>query len=97
MKEWCGDYQWAPSCYHISVGSCREVVEMYIPAHKIYDHNLGLIRKNRYIQARYIYSEYTITVGWLYWHHLKTKKANLPLLQKISIGSIESFNISIYQ
>jgi putative transposase len=39
LKEWCGDYQWAPSCYHNSVGAGWDVVEKYIPAHNTYEHN----------------------------------------------------------
>jgi putative transposase len=39
LKEWCGDYQWAPGCYHGSVGAGWDVVEKYIPAHNIYEHN----------------------------------------------------------
>ena len=71
----CSDYQWAPNCSYNFVGAGREVVEKYIPTHKIYDHNRGLMRKNRYIQAQYICSEYTITAGWLYCASFKSKKS----------------------
>ena len=36
LKEWCGDYQWAPSCYYDFVGASWDVDEKYIPAHNIY-------------------------------------------------------------
>jgi len=39
LKEWCGDYQWAPSCYHGSVIAGWDVVEKYILAHNTYEHN----------------------------------------------------------
>jgi len=39
LKEWCGKYLRASSCYHDSVGAGRDVVEKYIPAHNIYEHN----------------------------------------------------------
>ncbi|MBC2745816.1 MAG: IS200/IS605 family transposase [ANME-2 cluster archaeon] len=39
LKEWCGDYLRAPSCYHGSVGAGWDVVEKYISAHNTYEHN----------------------------------------------------------
>ena len=35
LKEWCGDYLWASSCYHGFVGSGWDVVEEYMSAHNI--------------------------------------------------------------
>jgi len=44
LKKWCGDYLWAPSCYHGSVGSGWDVVEKYISAHNTYEHNRRVYR-----------------------------------------------------
>lgn len=39
LKEWYGDYLWAPSCYHDFMGNGWDVVGKYISAHNSHEYD----------------------------------------------------------